>query len=90
MKDAYDFKRKHFPFKSWAKDIWNKDVPPSKSLLAWRLMHGKVPTDDMLMDRDCNIASMCSICVAPHLSHIFTSSLNAILLILSGVGWLLF
>jgi hypothetical protein len=62
MKDAYDFKRKLFPIKSWAKSIWNKDIPPSKSLLAWRLMHGKFPTDDMFMARGCNIASMCSVC----------------------------
>ncbi|CAJ2667996.1 unnamed protein product [Trifolium pratense] len=62
MKLAYDFKRKHYTPKHWAKSIWSIDIPPSKSLLVWRLMHDKVPTDDKLMERGCNIPSMCSLC----------------------------
>jgi hypothetical protein len=27
------------PILSWAKSVCCKDVPPSRSLLAWRLMH---------------------------------------------------
>ncbi|GAU28119.1 hypothetical protein TSUD_295560 [Trifolium subterraneum] len=46
----------------WAKVIWTPDIPPSKSLFAWRLMHGKVPTDENLMIRGCCIASMCNLC----------------------------
>ncbi|GAU32674.1 hypothetical protein TSUD_218510 [Trifolium subterraneum] len=46
----------------WAKTIWNSDIPPSKSLLVWRLMHNKVPTDENLMLRGCYMPSMCSIC----------------------------
>jgi hypothetical protein len=45
-----------------ALSIWCKDVPPSKSLLAWRLMHDKIPTDDKLLERGCNLPSMCSLC----------------------------
>jgi hypothetical protein len=62
MKDAYEFKRVKSPKKSWAKIIWCKDIPPSKSLLVWRLMLDKVPTDDKLMERGCCLPSMCSLC----------------------------
>ncbi|GAU20130.1 hypothetical protein TSUD_351920 [Trifolium subterraneum] len=47
---------------SKAKVIWTPDIPPSKSLFAWRLMHGKVPTDENLMIRGCCIPSMCNLC----------------------------
>ncbi|PNY07582.1 ribonuclease H, partial [Trifolium pratense] len=46
LKDAYNFKRNHFPVLSWAKVIWCIDVPPSRSLLVWRIMLDKLPTDD--------------------------------------------
>ncbi|XP_045791752.1 uncharacterized protein LOC123886479 [Trifolium pratense] len=62
MKDAYEFKRNKSPQKNWAKTIWCNDIPPSKSLLVWRLMLDKVPTDDKLMERGCCLPSMCSLC----------------------------
>jgi ribonuclease HI len=62
LKEAYSFKHHHFQELSWAKLIWNVDVPPSKSMFVWRMMHGKVPTDENLMIRGCNIPSMCSLC----------------------------
>ncbi|GAU30172.1 hypothetical protein TSUD_311230 [Trifolium subterraneum] len=49
LKDAYEVKRSHFPAISWAKSIWCKEVPPSRSLLVWRMMLDKLPTDDNLM-----------------------------------------
>ncbi|GAU48769.1 hypothetical protein TSUD_406120 [Trifolium subterraneum] len=62
LKIAYDFKRPHAPFLPWAKSIWSKDIPPTRSLLAWRVMLDKVPTDDKLIERGCNLPSMCSLC----------------------------
>jgi hypothetical protein len=62
LKEAYEFKRKHFPILSWGKTIWSRDIPPSRSLLAWRIMLDKVPTDDKLSERGCNMPSMCSLC----------------------------
>jgi ribonuclease HI len=49
---------------NWAKTLWNQDIPPSKSLLIWRLMHNKTPTDDNLMTRGLQLPSMCSACNA--------------------------
>ncbi|MCH80548.1 ribonuclease H protein [Trifolium medium] len=62
QKEAYMFKMQQFQDLDWAKYIWCQDIPPSKSLFVWRLMHGKVPTDDNLMLRGCNIPSMCNFC----------------------------
>jgi len=28
LKEAYEFKRTHFPKPAWTKDIWFKDIPP--------------------------------------------------------------
>jgi len=73
LKDAYEYKRHHPPKTLWAKSIWSKDIPPEKSLLAWRIMHDKVPTDDNLMSRGCLIPSMCSLCLSNNEStfHLF-------------------
>lgn len=62
VKDAYSFKRHHSPHLDWAKCIWSADIPPSKSLISWRLMHDKLPNDEHLMDRGCYTPSMCSLC----------------------------
>jgi hypothetical protein len=62
LKEAYSFKMQQFQDLSWAKLIWNIDIPPSKSFLVWRIMHEKVPTDENLMVRGCHITSMCSFC----------------------------
>jgi hypothetical protein len=62
LKDAYLFKVQQVQDLSWAKCIWSPDIPPSKALLVWRLMHGKVPTDDNLMVRGCYIPSQCNLC----------------------------
>jgi hypothetical protein len=48
LKDAYQFILHNFQELHWAKTIWNSDIPPSKSLLVWRLMHDKLPTDEKL------------------------------------------
>jgi hypothetical protein len=45
LKQAYSFKLQQFQDLPWAKLIWNRAIPPSKSLMVWRLMHLKMPTD---------------------------------------------
>jgi ribonuclease HI len=62
LKDAYLFKSQQVQDVSWAKCIWCPDIPPSKALFVWRIMHGKVPTDDNLMVRGCSIPSQCNLC----------------------------
>jgi hypothetical protein len=60
--DSYDFLNQPSATFHWAKHIWNKDIPPSKSLLAWRVIHDRLPTDEKLQQRGCSIPSMCSLC----------------------------
>jgi ribonuclease HI len=62
LKEAYLFKMQHSQDLVWAKLIWSIAIPPSKSLLVWRLMYDKLPTDENLMIRGCYLPSMCSIC----------------------------
>jgi len=62
LKDAYSFKLQNCQDLNWAKLIWNADVPPSKSVFVWRLMHQKVPTDENLKLRGCQSPSMCNLC----------------------------
>jgi ribonuclease HI len=62
LKEAYLFKLQQVHDLPWANSIWSSDIPPSKSLLVWRIMHDKVPTDENLMSRGCYIPSICNLC----------------------------
>jgi hypothetical protein len=62
LKQAYSFKLQQFQDLPWAKLIWNYAIPPSKSLMVWRLMHQKMPTGENLMIRGCALPSMCNLC----------------------------
>lgn len=62
LRNAFVFKKTHFPKIPWTKIIWSKDFPPSKSLRVWRLILGKLPTDENLSPRGCQLPSMCSLC----------------------------
>jgi hypothetical protein len=63
LKDAYNFERPPDHLCNWTKLIWNTAIPPSKSLLLWRLFHNKLPTDENLTLRGCNLPSICSLCL---------------------------
>ena len=61
-KEAFLFKYGTSQNMNWAKTLWSPDIPPSKSLLVWRLMHNRVPTDENLMSKGVQIPTMCSTC----------------------------
>jgi len=63
LKDAYTFKSNHSPVSHWAQSIWHRNIPPSKSLVAWRLMHDKMPTNENLIRRGCCLPSICNLCL---------------------------
>lgn len=63
LSDAYVFKKQSTVNLHWDKNIWCIDIPPSKSLIAWRLLHDKMPTDDKLKQRGCNLPHQCALCV---------------------------
>jgi ribonuclease HI len=72
LKDAYLYQDPVGQKLHWSKIIWNISIPPSRSLLVWRLILHKLPTDDNLLVRGCHLPSVCSICfvdneTSPHL-----------------------
>ncbi|XP_058742694.1 uncharacterized protein LOC131615239 [Vicia villosa] len=64
MKVAYDFCHKLRCSSPWPYDSfpWDKRVPPSHSLLVWRVMHNRLPTDENMSIRGFSYTSMCSLC----------------------------
>ncbi|CAI8607605.1 unnamed protein product [Vicia faba] len=75
LRKAYAFKCHPLPPPPWASSIWDCHIPPSKSLLVWRLQHSKVPIDDQLVRRGFNVISKCSLCnnSAESMDHLFFS-----------------
>ncbi|GAU46323.1 hypothetical protein TSUD_28400 [Trifolium subterraneum] len=62
LKEAYQFSIPQYQHLPCAKLIWSPDIPPSKSILVWRLMHEKLPIDEHLMIKGCATPSMCNLC----------------------------
>jgi ribonuclease HI len=62
MKDSYSFHCPASQLLSWTKIIWNVSIPPSKSMVVWRSLQHKLPTDASLALRGCHLPSMCSLC----------------------------
>ncbi|CAJ2644686.1 unnamed protein product [Trifolium pratense] len=57
----------------WTKFIWKLFIPPSRSLVAWRIMHNVIATDDNLIKRGLTIVSCCSLCGSSYetVTHLF-------------------
>lgn len=57
----------------WAKLIWQQSIPPSKSFIAWWLLHNRMPTDERLRQAGCITVSVCSLCycAAETSQHLF-------------------
>jgi hypothetical protein len=64
VKDSYSFHCNSGQIMHWTKLIWNVFIPPSKSMVVWRRLHHKLPTDVNLALRGCHLPSMCSHCEA--------------------------
>lgn len=73
LKEAYLYKVQVGQKIHWAKIIWSPDIPPSKSMMVWRLMHDRLPTDEKMMERGSNMVSMCTNCktYTESSSHLF-------------------
>lgn len=62
LKAAYDFKRNPSSLKTWSVFAWSKFVPPSKSIMVWRLLLHKLSTNERLKRRNSSMPSMCGLC----------------------------
>jgi len=74
-KQALSFLRLAAPLFAWVDLIWSTCIPPSHSFIFWRLMHGKMPTDENLNVRGCVVVSTCSLCLKNYETseHLFLS-----------------
>ncbi|KAK0599983.1 hypothetical protein LWI29_010426 [Acer saccharum] len=72
-KSAYDSLSEVRSSVFWGKQIWASFIPPSRSVLIWRLFHGKIPTDIALRARGFISPSRCRFCCAAEedLRHLF-------------------
>ncbi|XP_042489868.1 uncharacterized protein LOC122069846 [Macadamia integrifolia] len=48
----------------WDNMVWSRGISPQISVFGWRLLHGRVPTDDRIMACAVPLASMCYLCNA--------------------------
>ncbi|XP_020596350.1 uncharacterized protein LOC110036283 [Phalaenopsis equestris] len=58
---------------SWSKCVWNKFLSPSMSFFSWRLLHGFLPTDDILKLKGLRGPSRCGLCKSQEetIKHLF-------------------
>lgn len=73
FKDAHCFVSSARQQFQWPKLIWKGCILPSRSFLAWRILHDRLSTDENLIMRGCVIVSRCNLCgiQAESTSHIF-------------------
>jgi len=62
-KHAFSFLCTRAPLLPWADLIWSSFIPPSHSFIYWRFHHGRMPTDENLRSRGCNVVSICNLCL---------------------------
>jgi hypothetical protein len=80
FKQAFEFKYGTGQNIKWAKSLWCPEIPPSKSLLVWRIMHRKIPIDDKLLHRGVQLPSICVRLVILHANPSFIYFLSVLLL----------
>ncbi|PRQ53570.1 putative ribonuclease H-like domain, reverse transcriptase zinc-binding domain-containing protein [Rosa chinensis] len=60
--DAYNALDPPTPGPSWCKHIWHAAIQPRKSVTTWKVLHGKIQTDDFLQIRGTCLCSRCLLC----------------------------
>ena len=74
-KDAFHFLRPRLPQTNWGKLIWSKYIIPRISIHSWKVLRGRVLSEDVLQRRGHSLASRCVLCglEGESLLHIFFS-----------------
>jgi len=64
----------------WGKLIWSSYIPPSKTLVLWKVFHGWHPTDRHIQSKGLHICSMCTLCEKNEgsIQHLFFEFPNAL------------
>jgi len=57
----------------WGKFILSLYIPPSKTLVLWKVFHERLPTDHHIQNKGLHICSMCTLCEKYEVSihHLF-------------------
>ncbi|XP_050113925.1 uncharacterized protein LOC126592246 [Malus sylvestris] len=73
--DGYEIVRHRFTVKSWASTIWRPFIPPRYSILVWKILFNKLPTEDQLQRRGIPLAPICQLCHknSESIDHLFSS-----------------
>ncbi|XP_057792980.1 uncharacterized protein LOC131009580 [Salvia miltiorrhiza] len=70
---AFSNRCHRFPEVHWGKWIWDSYIPMRRSILCWRVIHGRLPTMDILIRQGLVAPNCCYLCLdsAESISHIF-------------------
>jgi len=62
------------------KFIWSSDIRPSKTLVLWKVFHGRLPTNQHIQNKGLHICSLCTLCEKHEESihHLFFECPNAL------------
>jgi len=58
LKSAMTFFSEPRIFCGWGKSIWSSYIPPSKTLVLWKVFHGRLPTDQHIQNKGLHICSI--------------------------------
>ncbi|KAL6144350.1 hypothetical protein ACLB2K_055044 [Fragaria x ananassa] len=61
---AYEVKRSKQTIVPWDRWVWRQCFRPRNSITLWKFLHGKLLTDDLLLQQGFHFASRCSLCHA--------------------------
>ncbi|XP_057791145.1 uncharacterized protein LOC131008275 [Salvia miltiorrhiza] len=72
---AFSRKGHIFPEVNWGKWIWEPFIPVRRSIICWRIIHGRLPTLDILIRQGMVGPNGCAICYEceESISHVFWS-----------------
>jgi len=64
----------------WGKLIWSSSIPSSKTLVLWKVFHGRLPTDQHIQNKGLNTCSMFTLCEKHEesIQHLFFACSNAL------------
>ncbi|XP_043725602.1 uncharacterized protein LOC122672168 [Telopea speciosissima] len=59
---AWEELRLKGPKAPWVQLVWHKNLQPRHSMFGWRLVHGRLPTEEEYQRRAVSLASRCMLC----------------------------
>ncbi|XP_058761337.1 uncharacterized protein LOC131634729 [Vicia villosa] len=73
LKEAFNVVVNPKPCSTWRSFPWDIDTPLAHSMIVWRFIHNKLPTDENLKIRAFSFPSLCSLCFSccESSSHLF-------------------